>query len=322
MRQRVSRAAHAGLVTATLAAAALAGGGSAGSDTISGALGIKSTGRSYAGLSSPGRTNDMVSGAAVRVVKPGKTGVFSVEALNDGTQTAKYVLYVNPALVSPSFTWQVLRGRQDITSQVGSSGGYPTGPIDPGKAQTFTVRLTAPTGTVPLLGTLDVDLGTIATGAFATVVAADVLTAGHGTAANDLFVTTPGQPKVMGDTSTLLVLTPKTVKTGKSATYTVTAQNDSAVSQDTRIELASTTDCGNFTLTAMVGSQDVTATATTSVGYDAGILAPHKSVTMHVTVTNTGPWPATCSYGNYHVVDVLDTAGGATSFVQLVTNSV
>lgn len=326
MRQRHSRTARAGLaaviVAGTLTAATLVDTGSAGADTISGALGIKSTGSTYAGLSSPGRTNDMASGAAVRVVKPGKTGVFSVQALNDGTQTAKYVLYVNPANVSPSFTWQVLHGRQDISSPVSAPGGYPTGPIDPGKTQTFTVRLTAPTGTVPLLGSINIDLGTIATGAFATVVAADVLTATHGTAANDLFVTTSGQPKVMGSTSTPLVLTSKTVKTGHSATFTVKAQNDSATSADTVLELASATDCGNFTLTAKVGSTDVTAAASTTRGYDAGVLEPHHSVTMRVTVTNTGPWPATCSYGNYHVVDVLDTAGGSTSYIQLVTNSV
>ena len=313
-RRKVATALAAlGLAGATLTAF----GPSAGADTVSGAIGVRSTGSIYAGADEPDINS--VSGEVARVVPAGKPAKFSVEAVNTGTTPTAYLFFAVPFALDGAIT--TLNGKSDITDQADTTG-FLTDTLAPGKRQLFTVVLTLPPDATPdeisgaevglesSDGTQDISAAVL----FASV------TSTKGSTDHDLFVKAAGQGTVRAssngsDNGTSAPV----IRSGKKATFTMTLRNDSAAAANLTVTSQHDDVCNNFTTTVRSGKNDVTD-AMASGTYSTGTLAPKKSVVFTVTVTNLGQWAPTCGWGNLVADQIfVDDGVGGTSQVALVT---
>jgi hypothetical protein len=324
---RTYRTNRTGVVGAAVVAAVLGAGlvivpTGAGADVVSGALGVRSVGSRYAGAQ---ETLDGFTAGVTRAVKPGATGSYSLEAVNNGAVTSSYLISI-PA-ETPNLVFRLLAGKTDVTAPA-TAGGFLTGPIDPGKSSPFTLEITAPTdATSDQTYVVETQLASSdGSQIFGVTEEGLLIVATKGSADNDIYINTAGQKPVRASGSSSTTISSETVKTGGKAKYRMKIVNDSAVEVSLTLRLGDFSalfgGCGEFSFAAKVGKTDITDQAISPDGYSIFGLLPRKSVIVNLTITNTAPWPTSCQLGNFVDIEAEVNDGTETSRAFMITNSV
>jgi hypothetical protein len=271
--------------------------------SYNGALGIKSVGTPYAGT-------DSFSAAVSRSVSPGSTGSFSVEVINKGTTVSQF--QVNIVAYPESIATAVLdAGSTNVTALADQgydfSRGYVTGPIQPGKTVTLTLKLTIPKTAQPADQSLEgVELSSPGGATQYEAVVADAQVAwSTSTSPTTLFATANSQSKVLGGPADVQDpwVTAATLTGTATDTYTLTVKNSSTAPAHLSLIANPLEVCGSdgFAATYKLGSTDISS-AVLGSGYDFPIAFPagaSKTVTVTVKAVPAGIAaidPTSCGY--------------------------
>ena len=309
-------------VAAVVLAAAIAAE-PAGGVTVSGALGLRGAGTTYAGTTDAAFTGGP-SAIVGRTGAPGAPSKFSVKVLNNGTETASYVVGV---LVGSPETpaVQLLDGRVDVTAAAEATG-FATPSLGAGKSLFLTLVLTPPSGATPdqtFSASVFLHSSDRST-TFALVQAFVTPTATVGATDHDLLVKSTGQKEVLGEDGNWAGS--ETMRDGGETTFSVKTRNDSAESAGLTLTLSSADPCANFTdtvrrVTNPLASHSVDVTTQAfGAGY-AFTAAPGTSTFFTVTIAADGPTPASCA-GDYAAVFATLSDGQGSSQTVLITDAV
>lgn len=316
-----SIAAVAGVGSLVVAAAVTAA--PAGAAAVSGALGLRGAGTTYAGTTEAAFAGGP-SAIVGRTGAPGAPSKFSVKVLNNGTATTSYVVAVLPG--SPATpAVQLLDNGIDVTAAAESTG-FATPSLGAGKSLFLSLVITPPSGATPdqTFNTAVFLLSADQSTTFALVQAFVTPTATTGATDHDLLVKTTGEKEILGEAGNWAGS--ETMRDGGATTYSLKARNDSAASANLTLTLAKVDPCANFTFTArritsplISHTIDVTTQAF-GAGY-AFTAAPGASTFFTVTISADGATPASCA-GDYAAVFATLTDGESSSQTALITDAV
>lgn len=225
---------------------------------VGGALAVRGTGSAYTGVSHPW---EGAAGEATFVslaVADGATASYGIQVWNTGTVQAQFRIQLEDAGGTARKT-ELLAGSLIVSKLAGGPEGYYTAPLDPGKMQAFTLKVTVPAGTPHSTLRTTIHLratnGSLFDDAWVYTEVKAPLVGPH---AVDVFARQGSQPFVGGtDTEEAQVASAPPVKVGGSAVFNVKLQNNRPQSGYLAATLPADTTCADIVVKD--GSVDVTA---------------------------------------------------------------
>jgi hypothetical protein len=265
-----------------------------------GRLQLKGPGSLYSG------PDTMISEA----VSAGQTATFEVQVVNTGSTLAQYNLRTTESGLPADS--QLFAGALGLTPLASSPEGYYTQPLQPGKAQTFTLKVTmpasSPQGTAIVLLTLFATDGTFLGGSYALT---EIKAPRYGASSASVFARQGFQPWVGGSTLSSQATTSPAVKPGSTASFKVKLQNDGSAPAAIHASMSRSLACGDFV--ARDGSTDVTA-ALLFGSYATPVLGVHEARTLTVVFTRS----PTCDPGNDYDMALFTARNGTGTEVNRV----
>ena len=263
-------------VTAAAIAAVVAP--TAASATESGRLLVRATGSAYQNY------------AANLAVAAGKTGKFSLEVINTGTQTSQYQLTLTPLGGPAQFAYLV--GSTTVTNPK-----YWTPPIPAGSTAVVTVTATIPAGTPEAYTQALVELATANAPTVpitSQVLAVSMPAPKVPTAPHEVTVKSGSQAAIGGPVTGEYSGAPA-IAAGKTAKFTIDLRNGGTTPEIESLHATLNPIVGcagsNFVVTVKAGSTDVTSAAL-GAGYASAPVQPGKSVVLTETVKYATADPA------------------------------
>lgn len=234
-----------------------------------------------------------VNGAIVsQATSPGAAATFSVRVVNTGTVEAQYNVKV---FADSRLTVVATTGSLNLTHLSTGPDGYFTAPIQPGAAQTITLKLTPAAGTPQTSLNTFVQLwATNNTTNLAQVTLDTEIAAPASSGSGYALYARNGSQKYIGGAVSDQIATAPALKLGQTAAYKVRLKNDSAAPTQIGLFLDNVSSCGAYyTTTVKAGTLDVTADAA-SGHYVTPTLAPGQFKELMVSIKYVALAPPSC----------------------------